>query len=217
MSGAGEMLRGWFVVMPEAVAHPPGRVAAPPPAHAVLASARDAAALGAALGLAVARERRAPCVLVCCWTGESGAGHGWRGPAGPAARRLAAGLMARGHDAVAAGRLVRVSLPCDADAAMAAARRAIAAAGTAPTVLAIGGPREATVDALLAEQDHVLIAGRPGDGERLAALAAERLDHRDARACTVDPTPPARAIASAGLAVLPCLRRAVAAVARGAT
>ena len=58
-----------------------------------------------------------------------------------------------------------------ADAAV-QARRAAAAAGDAPTVLALGGPRVAAFDELLAEQDLVVVATPSGTDPALRATRA---------------------------------------------
>jgi hypothetical protein len=184
-----------------------------PPGVAVLCRPADAQPLGSALGLALAGRRRAPVVAVCVWTGgPPGAGVMWRAPALPAARRLAAALAARGHDARAAGRLAVVRLPASPADAASDARRAGAAAGTAPVVLALGGPRVAAFDALLAEQDVVVIATAPGTDPALARLAVAGLGCEYARACVceVPPAQPGRALAAAGLTLLPSARRALA-------
>src|SRR4051794_7681711 len=123
-----------------------------PPGVAVLAAAPDPPRLGAALGLALALPRGAPGAAAWVWT--PGVMRPPRAaPALPTARRRAAGLAARGHDARPAGRLVVVSLAGGGEAAAAEARRALAAAGAAPAVLALGGPRDPAFDALLADQD----------------------------------------------------------------
>jgi hypothetical protein len=183
-----------------------------PPGVAVLSAAGDAHTLGAALGLALASRRRAPVVAVCVWTGGLPAGSAWRAPALPAARKLAARLRAREHDARAAGRLAVVRLPSAPDEAAAQARRAAAAAGAAPTVLALGGPRVAALDALLAEQDLVVVATSSGADPALARLALGGLASETARACVceVPPAHPARSLAAAGLTLLPSARRALA-------
>jgi len=186
-----------------------------PPGVGLLCGPADAAALGAALGLLLARRHRAAAVAVCVWTGGRAPAGAWRAPALPAARRLASGLAARGHDAVGAGRLVTVRLPAACDDAATEARRvaaAAASAGAVPTVLALGGPRVAAFDALLAEQDLVVVATRSGAAPTLARLAVEGLAAEAvyACACEVPRTPQARALAQAGLMLLPSARRALA-------
>jgi hypothetical protein len=184
-----------------------------PTGIAVLSAAGDAHQLGAALGLALASRRRAPVVAVCVWTGDMTAAAGWRAPALPAACRLARALAARGHDARAAGRLAVVRLPAESCKAALQARRAAAAAGGAPTVLALGGPRVAAFDALLAEQDLVVVAMPRDTDPALARLAVAGLSSQAARACAceVPPAQLARSVAAAGLALLPSARRALAA------
>jgi hypothetical protein len=198
-------------VAPDELVDEPGRARSAPPAVAVLAAAADAHALGAALGLALAQRRRAPAVAVCVWSAGRSAPPAWRAPALPAARRLAARLAARGYDARPAGRLAVVRLAgCDHDAAT-AARRALAAAGAAPAVLALGGPRTAAFDALLAAQDLVVVGARSGADPVLTRLAVAGLAGAvRACACEVPTAHPARSFAAAGVALLPSARRALA-------
>jgi hypothetical protein len=181
-----------------------------PPGVAVLAAASDAPALGAALGLALALARGAPVAAVCVWT--PGVMRPARtAPALPAARRLAASLAARGHDARAAGRLAVVSLAGGGEAAAAEARRALAAAGSAPAVLALGGPRDAAFDALLADQDLVVVATAGGADAVLARLVVAGLQEtRRACVCELPAAHAARTLAAAGIGLLPSARRALA-------
>lgn len=180
----------------------------PPASLAVLAPAADAAALGATLALALARRERAPAAVVGLWA-PGGERPPWRAPGLPAAARLARLLAARGHDARASGRLavVRLAAPCEQAAAEAV--RAAAAAGVAPAVLALAGPRAAAFEEVLAQQDLVVVAVTPGADPALARLAVAGL--RRAIACEVPPAHPARSLAAAGIALLPSARRAVAA------
>jgi hypothetical protein len=180
------------------------------PGIAVLCAAADAPALGAALALAVARRFRAPVVAVCAWSGSEPGHPTWRAPALPAARRLAADLAARGHQAHAAGRLAVVRLAPSCDEAAVEARRAIAAAAPAPAVVALGGPRARAFDELLADQDLVVVATRSGADPALARLALASLATVRARACEVPQAPSARTLAAAGLTLLPSARRALA-------
>jgi hypothetical protein len=183
-----------------------------PDAVAVLTAAPDALALGAALGLALARRRRAPVVAVCVRSPGRSPWPAWRAPALPAARRLAAGLAARGHDARPAGRLAFVRLGGTDDDASLTARRALAATGAAPAVLVLGGPRASAFDALLAEQDLVVVGAREDADPILTRLTIAGLDGRvRACACEVPAAHPARSLAAAGVALLPSVRRALAA------
>ncbi|MEY2516647.1 MAG: hypothetical protein QOJ89_4005, partial [bacterium] len=173
----------------------------PPPGVAVLAPPGDVQPLAGALGLALADRRRAPVVVVVIWAGDvPAADAAWRAPALPAARRLGATLAARGHAAVAAGRLAVVRLPPAPEDAAVQARRVIAAAGAAPVVLALGGPRAVAFDALLGEQDLVVVATPRGTDPALARLAIAGLSSATARACAceVPLAHPARALAAAG-------------------
>lgn len=183
-----------------------------PPGVAVLSSAADAQPVGAAIGLALASRRRAPVVAVCVWIAGLPAGRAWRAPATPAARRLATTLAARGHETRAAGRLTVVRLPPDPDEAVAHARRAAAAASFAPSVLALGGPRVAAFDELLDDHDLIVVATAAGTDPALARLALAGLVSAPGRACIceVPPAHPARALAGAGVTLLPSARRALA-------
>lgn len=183
-----------------------------PPGVALLCGDADAWVLGAALGLVLAREQRAAGVAVCVWTGGHGSRAAWRAPALPAARRLAGALRSRGQDVRGAGRLVLVRLPDDPHAAATAARRVAASAGAAPTVLVLGGPRVESFDALLADQDLVVVAPRNGADPVLARIAVDGLVSKAMCACSceVPPAPPARVLAQAGLVLLPSARRALA-------
>jgi len=180
----------------------------PPPAVAVLAPPPDAAAFAAALGLSLARLHRSPTAVVCLWSPQA-ARSGWRAPAMPAAARLAKTLAARGHDASAAGRLVFVRLSPSSEEAASQALRASAAAGPAPALLALAGPRAAAFDELLRLQDLVVVAVAPVSDPALARLATTGLER--ALTCAVPPAGFARSLAMAGLALLPSTRRAVAA------
>src|SRR5438552_460079 len=132
-------VRALFLV-PAAPAAPAAARYAPAPAVALLCQPRHALATGAALALAMARDAGAGRALVCVWRAGPGEAPAWRAPAARPARRLVASLAAHGLAADATGRLARLTLPDDPDAAAAAAARASAVAA-APSVLALGGPR----------------------------------------------------------------------------
>jgi len=183
-------------------------ITGPPPAVALLAPPADAPALAVALGLALARARRVPAGIVCVWSPER-TRSGRRAPPMPAAGRVAAALRARGHDATATGRLAVVRLSACGEEAASQALRVGAAAGAAPTVLAIGGPRTAAFDALLAMQDLVVVAVAPEADASLARLASAGLER--ALTWALPPADPGRALAAAGLVLLPSARRALAA------
>jgi hypothetical protein len=144
----------------------------------VLVAPGDAPAAGAALGLAAATAHRAPCAVVCRWTGAELAEPPRSGLAVGAARRLAQRLAGRGLAVGACGRVVTVVLPSSDIEARAATERALAAAGDLPLVLAIGGARSPAFDPLLAGLDRLIIVPPPGAPvglERLAIDSAARL------------------------------------------
>jgi hypothetical protein len=193
---------------------PPPACAAPPPrtpaAVAVLAPPGDAPALGAVLGLMLARRAHAPVAVVCVWSPAPALARVlWRAPALPAAGRLAAALAARGLDAGGSGRLVFVQLAAQREEAAAQARRASAAAGPAPVVLALAGPRAAAFDALITAQDLVVVAVPADSDPALARLAVAGLER--GLICAIPPSRTACALAACGLALLPSARRALAA------
>jgi hypothetical protein len=185
-----------------------------PATFAVLASGTEAAVAGAALGLAAARARRAPCAVVCVWSAAPGPTAPRPGLAAGAARRMAGRLSTRGLEAAARGRLVTVALPVAGAEARAAAERALAAAGEAPVTLVVAGPRPAALDGLLAAVDRVVVVpapDAPAGLEDLAVDAAARLG----RSTAVLRLPAAgsalgRALAAAGLLLVGALRAAVA-------
>ena len=102
-----------------------------------------------------------------------------------------------------------VSLAARCEEAAAEAQRVIAAAGAAPTVLALAGPRAAAFDDLLASQDLVVVAVAPGSDPALALLAVAGLER--GVACEVPPAHPGRSLAAAGVLLLPSARRALSA------
>jgi hypothetical protein len=171
---------------------------------AVLCRPADALAVGGALALA-ARRGGGPAV-VCAWSAGT---PGPSAPALPAGLRLAERLAARGHAARATGRLVVVALGEDAGAE---ATRVGAACPEVPVVCALAGPRDAALDGLLLAQERVLVAVAPADPPALAEVALGGLAALGARAEALSVPAgagPARALAAAGVALLPPLRAAV--------
>jgi hypothetical protein len=152
-----------------------GRIAIRARAVAVLGPA-GAGVFAGDLAVALARAARAPAAVVCR--------HGAASPpalplpVSPAARRLAARLAAQGLEVEVRGRSAVVALPEDDAAAAAAALRADAAAGDAPVVLALGGPRGAALEALLDEQELCVVTSRPGADATIPALAVAGLRAR---------------------------------------
>lgn len=177
-----------------------------PAAVGVLCAPADARAIGCAAGLQLVGAGAAPAALVALWTGAEPRPGGAAAPPARAARRLAAAAAGRGLAARAAGRLTVIGLPADADAAVAAARQALATAAAVPTVLVVAGPREDALDDLLCACDVVLVAG----DDALAGLAAELLERRGVATRRVAaPAVPAAAVAARGAALLPAARRAL--------
>jgi hypothetical protein len=204
------------------------RIAAPPRV-AILCRPGDALVVGGAVALTLAARGpaspapRHPAVragpiprtsLVAVW----GAGAATRAPAVAGARRLATTIASRGHTAAATGKLAIVALAGTLSEASAEAARVDAAAGDVPVVTVLAGPRDATADALLRDQDLILVA-LPADGdEAVADLALDGLAPLGvpARALRLPPAPAAvRGLAASGVAVLPPLRAAVEAALEG--
>jgi hypothetical protein len=145
-----------------------------PPSYGVLCGTGTGLAVGATVALALRRDARSPTALVLHWA----AGHrevSPRAPARPGARRLAASLREGGHRAWASGRLVFVALPDDPVDAEAAAGRAAGAAGRAPCVLVVAGPRPSAIESMLELQDGIVIVPPAQDAAELSALAASSL------------------------------------------
>ncbi|HEX8084257.1 MAG TPA: hypothetical protein VF529_08200 [Solirubrobacteraceae bacterium] len=176
---------------------------------AILCRAADALVVGAAAALVLAGRSRRSHALVAVWKPGEEPPAVARAPATAAARRLAASLDSRGHEATASGRLALVRLAGDAAAAAAEAIRANAAAGDVPTVVVLAGAREDRMDGLLRDQDAVLVAlPEPADGA-VADLALAGLADLGvpAEILAIPATSaPIRALAGSGLAALPPLR-----------
>ncbi|MEN3280519.1 MAG: hypothetical protein V7607_1659 [Solirubrobacteraceae bacterium] len=172
------------------------------PSLGVLADARDLAAVAVAVGVVVAR--RGPAALVCLDApGHGGSAPALRAPARAASARLAAALRARGLDADARGRVAVVDL----SRGVGDAARALAAAGSLPTVLGVA-VRDPERDALLAAQDAILVALAASTDPALAGLAissAARLVP-SAASIAVSLDPASRALALGGLRVPAAVR-----------
>jgi len=176
-------------------------VAHPAPSVGVIAAPRHALAIGATVALAVAQPLRARRALVCAWPPGAWAQPAARAPAGVGARQLRRSLAARGIDATASGKLVRVVLPEAPEQAAALADRAMGSAA-APAVLVLTGPRPEALDELLLRQEAIVVAAEPEADRSLVELAVATLAgrHPAVSACTAPLGPVARALATAGIA-----------------
>jgi hypothetical protein len=208
---------GAAFVAPEVAAS--GRVEAPalpvvaaPRTIAVLTRPEDARAVGGAVALAVAGGARPAVVAV--WAAEKPS-QTLRAPATPAARRLSAALARRGHDAHPTGRLVVVALGGSSTEACAEAARIAAAAGDAPVVSVLAGPRDDRTDVLLRAQDRVVLSAGAG-ATVLADLVLASLAAADipARPLAAEIAPAGRALAATGTALGGALRKALEAALR---
>ena len=136
----------------------------------VLGAPADVPAGAAALALALRRRRRTGAAIVVLWgaqTAPSPPAPALAAPGLPGARMLAARLARRGLAASAHGRLVWIGL----GPALDEEARIAAAAGDAPVVLALLGPRSAAADALLAAHDAALLAADPDSPLAQLAMA----------------------------------------------
>jgi hypothetical protein len=160
---------------------------------AVLGSAAEAVPVGALVANALRSAVDASSAALAVWTPGAAAARG--GPATLAASRLAARLSARGLQATARGRLAWMTLDDHPVAAAVAARRA-AGALDVPLVVVVCGPRCEVVEALLAEQDLVVVATAEPDGPlgRLAVAGCAAA----ALACAPPPPGPVRWLACSG-------------------
>jgi hypothetical protein len=200
-------VRDLFVAPSEAA--PATRVAerAVPSTLAVLAAGGDAAVAGAALGLVAAAALRSRCAVVCVWSADATAPRS--GVASVATRRLADRLAARGLVATARGRLVTVALPAADVEARAAAERAMAAAGQAPVVLVIAGPRPPALDPLLAAVERIVIVPPPDAPPTLESLALTAAAHLGRSTAILRlPRTSRHLLTSTGLSLSPSLRSA---------
>jgi hypothetical protein len=180
-------------------ARPAARVTTSLSQTALLCAPEDARALGSAVALSFARRARSPVGLLLLWRPGGPSATGLAAPVTRRARLLAGSLRARDLRVTAGGRLVRVDLPDEPEAATAAAGHAEAAAD-APAVFACAGPRTDALDDLLADRDLLLLAAADPDSP-LTSLALESLAELGpavAALPTVVP-PVSRALALAGL------------------
>ena len=169
-----------------------------PASVAVLCRASDAWPIGGALALGAGGG-----AVVVAW-GDDVAAPATRAPAWRAARKLAETLAARGHGASATGRLVHVLAEDPAEAV-----RVAVAADPARCVTVVAGPRDEAIDALLRDQDRVLVDAT----EAVADLALTSLAQADVparRLALADAPSAAKALAAAGVGLTPHLRAAVA-------
>jgi hypothetical protein len=168
---------------------------------AVIGSGQGAPALAAAVALHARSRARVPAALVALWRspGIDGPPPGPSAPVLPGAAALAARLARRDLPVFPRGRLIWLPLPGACDAAEPVLRRAEAAAGDVPVVLALARPREAAVDAVLAGRELALVAAPPGSPLADAALRDVDDLRIPTRACAPIPLGLARMAALAGL------------------
>jgi hypothetical protein len=169
---------------------------------AVLGAADAVLALAAATALACRARSRVPAALVALWR-PPGAATGLPGPGGgpvlPGAAALAGRLSRRDLAVAARGRIVWLRLPGDDEQAVATLRRAEAAVGDLPAVLAVSRPRDATVDTVLADRDLIFVAADDDSALAVAATADTAPLGVPIRVCRPIPPGAARLAALAGL------------------
>jgi hypothetical protein len=189
----------WFVAPPaeEPRLGPQPTFDAQPMRAVVLGTADDAPPLAAALAGALRAVSRAPAAVTAVWSPVPSEPHDPTPLALPASRRLAARLSARGLEASARGRLAWVALP-SAPGEAAAAMRRVAVVDSA-VVVAFGGPRSPALDALLPEQDLIVVVAPDPTGP-LARSALAGLEREPGAVVACRPLPrPARLVALAGM------------------
>lgn len=169
---------------------------------AVVGGELEVPPVAAALAGELRSRAGARAAVVLKWAPGETPSRRWR-VAAPVAARLAGRLSGRGLQATAHGLLVVVTLPVDPPEALVAAERATAASDF-PIVVALTGARPAAFDALLCEQELVVIADSGADA-RLAELARDGLLGVAGRLMTVPPLAggPSRWLAAVGLGRLP--------------
>ncbi len=138
--------------------------------------AGEAVQLAQALAAALAARRRRCTGVVCVWDDPASPGPPVREPA--AGDRVAAALTpVAGVHVTVAGRGLRVQLPVDPVAAVAAHLDCVyAVEAAAAVVLALCGPRPPCFDDILTRQDHIVLALPPGAPMGLAGLATASLE-----------------------------------------
>jgi hypothetical protein len=192
-----------------------GRRPAGPTAVAIVCRPEDALIVGGAAALLLASRSRSTHALLAVWRGEMPS---VRAPATGGARRLAATLASRGHDAAPTGRLAIVRLADELVQAAPEAIRAVAAARGVPGVVVLAGARDESADELLRAQDRVLVAAGAHADAHVATLAVAGLARLGVAVEVVElpaVPAPARALAASGVAVTPPLRGAVEAALHG--
>jgi hypothetical protein len=157
--------------------------------------------LAAAVALACRSRARVPSALVALWRapGDESAVPGPGGPVLPGAATLAGRLSRRELPVTARGRLAWLLLPDHHDAALPMLRHAEAAAGDLPVVLAVARPRDASVDAVLAERELLVLVATPGSPLADVAAADTGVLRVPVRSCPPLPPGTARLAALAGL------------------
>lgn len=163
----------------------------------VLGPSGAAAPVGAAVANELRCRARARTALLIVWA-PSGV-PATAAPAWPAAQRLAERLGTGESSVVARGRLVRVDLSTDPEAAAAWIPELIA--GEAPAVLVLAGPRPAAFDPVLAAARLVVLVADADRPPAVTALAAEELAHSCPEVSVMAPmsSATARVVAGAGL------------------
>ena len=178
------------------------------PTVAILCRPDGAWALGGAAALLLAARHRSSYSALLVWGGVDAPA--LRPPASSGARRLADRLTGCGHDATATGRLAVVRLDGKLSVVAAEAVRVLDAIDV-PAAVVFAGPRDDGADVLLRAQDAVLVAA--GDDQVVAELAVDGLAGIGVRARTLgvpaEMSAAARALAAAGVVVLPPLRAAL--------
>jgi hypothetical protein len=178
---------------------PPASTAVPLARVAVLGSPGAVSPVAAALALSCREQGGVASALVAVWPSDAASSPAPTGPALPGAATLAARLARRGVPTTARGRLAWLTLPTAADEAASMLRHAEAATGDLPVVLAVARPRDAAIDALLAERELLIVAAPPDSALAAVADADVRALRLPVQVCAPLPPGAVRFAALAGL------------------
>lgn len=181
--------RGTFVAPADAIEAPGRTSTTPTETVAVVGPGGASVALGLSLAARLIRRRRAGSGLVLV-RGEpvgSGGTEGWR-PAAPRARRRAIALAARGLDIAAVGRVVVVGLEGEPEQAAGLAA-SLKAEEHDIVVTVLCGPRESAFDAVLADQQRIVLSVPAQRPDVLVTLAVEQIALLAPRASVVVEVP----------------------------
>ena len=140
---------------------------------------RSGASFAWALAARLARLPGARCAVVCTAAPASvaapGRPLGLAGPPAPAARRVARGLAVDGYEASVRGRVVELGSSDAPESVVAALAAARGRAPDAPTLTLLPGVRRSALNAVVGQQDLVLVVVDVDASSSLSVLAVAEL------------------------------------------